>query len=93
MDFFDEIKARAADSFNNISTDINDYFKSRITEAVVKVGEPPRANLTALQVAQGQTGAPSQSQVIPASSGVDMKMLIPVVAVGALFIFLFKGSK
>lgn len=94
MSFLDEIRARAEESLNNISTDVNSYFKTRVTDAVVKLGEPPKGNLTAAQIAQGQTGAPAASQTIqPASSGFDFKKYLPFLAIGVGAYFILKAVK
>lgn len=91
MAFIDDLEARLKQSTQNIGNDINSYIQNRLTDAVVKIGEPPKGNLSAAQLAQGQTG---QGQAIaPAASVVSSRMdfkklLIPGAIVLALGFFL-----
>lgn len=83
--------AKATPEYATIET----YLKTRAVEEVVKVIKPPTGNLTAAQIAAGQTGQPQQNQVIavPQSiAGLDPKILIMggIALVGLYFLM---GSK
>lgn len=91
MSWFDDLRARADESLNSVSGDIQDYLKTRITEAVVKVGEPPKGNLSAAQIAAGQTGAPTPSRAMPAAVS-DYAKFLPLIAVAAVAYFAFAGK-
>lgn len=96
MAFIDDLQARLQQSVQNVGNDINSYIQNRLTDAVVKVGEPPKGNQTAAQVAAGQTGqaqpmAVSASQAI---SGFDLKkLLIPAAVLAVGYFLLSKKSR
>lgn len=92
MSFLDDLRVRAEQSFNSVSGDINDYLKNRITDAVVKVGEPPKGNLSAAQIAQGQTGAPAAAQQIIPPAVANYAKFLPIIAIGAIAYFAFSGK-
>lgn len=105
MGFFDDLKVRAEQSVNIVSNDINTYIQTRLTDAVVKVGEAPKGNLSAAQIAAGQTGqtasvaAPSgasvqnSSQASQLSSGIQQYLLPIALAVGISFFLFSKKSR
>ena len=97
MAFIDDLEARLKQSTQNIGNDINSYIQNRLTDAVVKIGEPPKGNLTAQQIAQGQTGQ-GQAIAAPASQAVSSgfnynKLLIPAAILAVGFFLLNKKSR
>lgn len=91
---------RAEQSFNVVSTDIDTYLKNRVTAAVVQAGAPPKGNLTAEQIAAGETG--QTAPLAPPSSGIAMssiqnslqKYLLPLVLVlGVSLILMARKGK
>lgn len=95
MGLWDELQQKAEASVDSVKNDIYSYFKSRVTTAVVKVGEPARGNQTAEQLARGefggQSGVPASNQpaslLMNAGSGVSPKSnlaaMLPMVLVAA----------
>lgn len=57
MGLFDDVKAQAQTAIGQLGSNVQDYIKSNVTAAFVKVAEPPKGNLTPAQIAAGQTGA------------------------------------
>jgi hypothetical protein len=78
MGWFDDLQARVSES-KEIAT-ITDYLKGRAVDELVKTLEPSRGNLTAAELAQGQTGAPQNSQAIaiPAALQTDTTKILLV---------------
>lgn len=58
MGLFDSIQSSAKDAFSALGSNVEAYIKTNVTQALVKVGEPPKGNLTPAQIAAGQTGQP-----------------------------------
>lgn len=85
MSFIDDLGARVEQSFNSVSGDIKSYLENRVTEAVVKAGEPPKGNLTAAQIAQGQAGG-------PAVKAAGLAKYLPVLAIIGVCYFAFSGK-
>lgn len=67
MSIFDTIGDAASSGLKSLGSNVQDYIKTNVTQAFVKVGTPPSGNLTAQQIAQGQTGQAAQA-AIPAST-------------------------
>lgn len=90
MSFFDDLKARAEESYNSVSGDIQSYLKDRVMDVVVKAGEPPKGNQTAAQIANGQAGGPAQ--VIAQASSFAKYLPLLIVAGIAYVAFSGKGK-
>lgn len=58
MGLFDDIKKQAEAAVGQLGSNVQDYIKTNVSAAFVKVGEPPKGNLTPAQIAAGQTGQP-----------------------------------
>lgn len=106
MGFFDDLQARADQSLNQLKGDVTSYLESRVMSAVVKVGEPAKGNLTAAQIAAGQTGAPepiappsgggsvqNSSQASQISMGLQQYALPLILALGIGFLVFSKKSR
>lgn len=105
MGFFDDLQARADESLNQLKGDVTSYLENRVMSAVVKVGEPAKGNLSAAQIAAGQTGGPApiappsggnvqnSSQASQISMGLQQYILPLVLAVGIGFIVFSKKSR
>jgi hypothetical protein len=107
MGFLDDLASRAQQEFQNVQGDIQDYLKSRVVDAVVKVGDPAKGNLNAAQIASGQFGGVSAAPVAAApaaalqnasqasqiSAGMMRYMPLIIAGVGAYFIFSGKKGK
>jgi hypothetical protein len=89
MGLFDEWKERATSSLDNLSDTVYGYLETRVTDAVVKVGQPAGGNQTAAQVEAGQTG--STQPMAPVRSSVQMPLVL--IAAAAAFILFSKRSR
>lgn len=94
MGWFDDLKTRAEQSFDNFGSDIGDYIKNRLTDAAVKVGEPAKGNQSEAQIAAGQAGG---QPPMAASSQMDvnsqlMKYLPLIAVVGIMALVLKRGK-
>ncbi len=94
MAWIDDIQTRLEQSVNNQFNDINSYLKSRVTDVVVKIGEPPKGNLTTAQVEAGQTG--QTPPVAAPAGGVQnviqnqlSQFMLPLLVVAAVGFFMF----
>lgn len=99
MAWIDDIQARLEQSVQNQANDIQTYLKNRVTDVVVKIGEPPKQNLTTAQIEAGQTG---QTPPIAApASGVQnviqnqlSQFMLPLLVVAAVgFVMFSKKSR
>lgn len=79
MGLFDDIKKQAESAVSKLGSNVNDYLKTNVTAAFVKVGEPPKGNLTPEQIAQGQTGQAATAQVAQPASGMQSMMSGPMM--------------
>jgi len=96
MGLFDDIKASASSAVSQLGSNVQDYIKTNVTQALVKVGEPPKGNLTPAQIAAGQTG--STPPVATAASVVQnaassMMPYLPILAGAALLILVLKKRR
>lgn len=66
MGLFDDLKKQAEGAVSQLGSNVQQYIKSNVSAAFVKVGEPPKGNLTPAEIAAGQTGEPPP--VAPAAS-------------------------
>ena len=101
MGWFDDLRARAEQSLDSVGSDITDFVKTRVTDAVVKVGEPQKGNQSAAQLAAGQAGGQSgiagpnasADQIQNASQasqiGSQFMKYLPLIAVAGLAVVLF----
>ncbi len=85
MGLFDDIKKQGEAAIGKLGSNVQDYIKSNVSAAFVKVGEAPKGNLTAAQIAAGQTGQAEQAAIAAPASGMqmvqnNMMYIIPVVA-------------
>lgn len=83
MGLFDDIKAQAQTAVGQLGSNVQDYIKSNVSAAFVKVGQPPTGNLTPAQIAAGQTGQPPA--IVPPASAMQNAMssampYLPIVA-------------
>lgn len=105
MGFFDDISVRLQQSAQNQLNDINSYIQNRVTDVVVKIGQPPKGNLSAAELAQGQQGA-GVAQAAPTGASVQnsaqasqiseglQKYAIPLaLALGLSFVLFSKKSR
>lgn len=90
MGLFDDLKERASSTFDNLSDTVYGYIETRVTDAVVKVGQPAGGNQTAAQVEAGQTGS-TAPVAMPARSSIQMPLVL--VAVAAAFLLFSKRSR
>ena len=99
MAWIDDIKTRLEQSVDKQYNDIESYLKNRVTDIVVKIGEPPKQNLTAAQIEAGQTAQPAP--IAAPASGVQSviqsqfsQFLFPLVlAVGIGYVMFSKKSR
>lgn len=68
MGFFDDLKKQGEAAVGQLGSNVQDYIKSNVSAAFVKVAAPPQGNLTPAQIAAGQTGAPPP--IVAPASGV-----------------------
>lgn len=85
MGLFDDIKKQAEEASKKLGSNVEAYLKTNVTNAFVKVGEPPKGNLTAEQIAQGQKGQAQEAAIALPQSGLqmvtgNMGMILPIVA-------------
>lgn len=105
MAWIDDIQARIEQSGDKVFNNIYSYLENRVTDEVVKIAEPQKGNLTAAQLAQGQTGGP-KPMAAPAGGNTQnsvqasqlsqnfQKYLIPVgLALAVGFLFFSKKSR
>jgi len=95
MGLLDDLKKAGEEASKKLGSNVQDYLKSNVTAAFVKVGEPPRGNLTAAQIAQGQTGQAPQAAIAAPASGLqmisgNMGMIVPLVGGIILLALLMK---
>lgn len=91
MSLFEDLKNRAAASFEDVSNNVYGYLESRVNDAVVKIGEPAAGNQTAVQIASGQTGG--TAPVPSMSSRASIQMPLVLMGVAAAYILLSKRSR
>lgn len=93
MGLFDSIQSGAKDAFSALGSNVEAYIKSNVTAALVKVGEPPKGNLTPAQIAAGQTGQPPPVAT-PASvmqnAASSMMPYLPIILGAAALIYVMK---
>ena len=103
-DFLQGIGDKINTVSSNVAQSIGDFVEAKAGEALVKVGGEPGGNLTAQQIANGQTGSGAQlrpsSQPIEwlqraaASVGIPASMAIPAfIGGGVLVYFLLKRRR
>ena len=104
MSFFSSISDKIQEAAQRQFSTVEDYLKTRVTDAVVKLGEAPRGNLTAEQIAQGMTGAPppvvgpsapiaAVGQANPAMAFASNAMPYLPIVLGAVVLGLFLMKK
>lgn len=56
MGFLDDLKARAEQEVRSVSQNVEDYFRSQVKDAYVRVALAPTGNLSAVEIAAGSRG-------------------------------------
>jgi hypothetical protein len=96
-DLTDTASGAVSDAITNSQGTIADYLQNRVIAPLVKQGPAPTGNLTAAQIAAGQTGStpplapPASATSMMGKLGVSMPILLVAVGLGAFL--LFKGKK
>jgi hypothetical protein len=107
MGWIDDLKTRVDQAKDSVINDATTYFKARVNDEFVKVGQAANGNKTAAEIAAGQTGstAPIASPQAPAAilqnavtassqAIADYGKYIPFVAIGVIaLVFLSKKAR
>ena len=95
MGLLDDLKKQAEAAAAKLGSNVQDYVKTNVTAAFVKVGEAPKGNLTQAQIAAGQTGQADTAALAAPQSGLqaitgNMGMILPIVGGIILIALLMK---
>ncbi len=82
MSWLDDLEARATQSAGNAENNIGDWLSKALPDAVVKVGDKALGNQSALEIAQGQKGAPTP--VAPGQNASKNVSPYPTLNVGGM---------
>lgn len=108
MSWLDDLSVRTSQSLEKATASVYQYLDSRVSDAVVKVGNAATGNQSAAQLAQGQMGGQNQAAV-PASGNNSPALLnsissgmfnpqkimsvLPILAVAGIGAYFLMGKK
>lgn len=95
MGLLDDLKKAGEEATKKLGSNVQDYLKTNVTAAFVKVGEAPKGNLTEAQIAAGMKGQAEQAAIAAPQSGLqmvtgNMGMILPIVGGIILIALLMK---
>lgn len=97
MSLFDDLKKQGEAAVSQLGSNVQDYIKSNVTAAFVRVGEPPKGNLTPAQIAAGQTGSTppvvTPASMVQSAMGSVMPYLPILLGAGVLALVLLKKRR
>ena len=97
MSWQDDLSARLQAATQNIGNDIKGYLQARVVDPVVKIGEPAKGNLSALELSQGARGSNSNAQIVPDTGAMPTSSsamnAIPFLIVGVIAFLLISKKR